>query len=611
MQEFRILGLRDEVAVALVSFGFEGPTEIQSIAIPVLMDRKDAHISSATGSGKTFAFLGPVLSTIDSSVADIQAIIVAPTHDLSAQLFRETERLVAASGLPFKVVQAIGSIPLHRQMERLSTKPQIIIGSVGRMRDLALSGKINLGTCSWAILDEADRLFENEAIDLTGELLSALPDTCARVLVSATIPERTAERASRWFRSPVKLALDSAEALKTSIEHWCFHASSRSKLEFLRRFEASVKPERCLLFASTNASVFTIAKKLEYLGFAADVLKSDKNGDERRTAVADFASGKVRWLITTDLGARGLDVPDISHVISFDLPEEPSIYVHRAGRTGRAGKHGISVCLADLVELKRASRIAVRYGFTFMCKILESGSVHDIEPENFFALAEEEESSRKNVRLEAVRKPEAGRNRGRSLPTDRSNYAPSNVAHPLQQSRSRSEQPRSEQPRSEQPRSEQPRRDTGRPPQRTESDQRRKDRLPGRPQRGPGTPYQHPPQSQQASQRPQNQPGDRSIPDTGATNTASTGGTTGGTTGERQARPPRDRGSSRKPRPRQQADQPKLQLDLITFETEQTNQGKEQKTPEAGKRRRGHQKKSGPASTPDPAPGHDTSPAID
>ncbi|MFH2115175.1 MAG: DEAD/DEAH box helicase, partial [Spirochaetota bacterium] len=266
MQEFKILGLRDEVAVALASFGFEGPTEIQSLAIPVLMDRKDAHISSATGSGKTFAFLGPILSTMDPSMAAIQTIIVAPTHDLSAQLFRETERLIEASGLPFKVVQAIGSIPLHRQLERLAIKPQIVIGSAGRMRDLALSGKMNLDTCIWAILDEADRLFENEAIDLTGELLNALPEECTRVLVSATIPERTAERASRWFRSPVKLALDSAEALKTSIEHWCFHASSRSKLEYLRRFEASVKPERCLLFASSNASIFTIAKKLEYLG---------------------------------------------------------------------------------------------------------------------------------------------------------------------------------------------------------------------------------------------------------------------------------------------------------------------------------------------------------
>ncbi len=585
MQEFKILGLRDEVAVAFASYGFEGPTEIQSLAIPVLMDRKDAHISSATGSGKTFAFLGPMLSTMDPAVATIQAIIVAPTHDLSAQLFRETERLVEASGLPFKVVQAIGSIPLHRQLERLSIKPQIVIGSAGRMRDLALSGKMNLDTCTWAILDEADRLFENEAIDLTGELLSALPEGCTRVLVSATIPERTAERASRWFRSPVKVALDSAEALKTSIEHWCFHASSRSKLDYLRRFEASVKPERCLLFASTNASIFTIAKKLEYLGFEAEVLKSDKNGDERRTAVADFASGKVRWLITTDLGARGLDVPDISHVISFDLPEEPSIYVHRAGRTGRAGKHGVSVCLADLVELKRASRIAVRYGFTFMCKILESGSVHDIEPENFFALAEEEESSRKNVRLEAVRKPEPGRNRGRPMQMDRPSYAPPKSGRPMPQVRGRGDQSRGDQSR-----------------------------------RDPGRPYQQGHQAPQVQQNQQimqggpqgtSQSGPRpaaNLPTNSGTNNNANNGTNtspnSSTNSEsRSPRPPRPRGSSRKQggQPRQQSDQFRLQPDLIKPETNQSTKGTERQNLDTGKRRRGRQSKTGQASSSNPA----------
>jgi superfamily II DNA/RNA helicase len=414
MQNFENLGLKAEIAAALSSFGFAEPTPIQTLSIPVLLERHDAYISSATGTGKTFAFLAALLSTIDHNSAAIQALIIAPTHDLGAQLYRETEKLIQASGLPFKVAQAFGNIAMPRQMDRLARKPHVIVGSIGRIRDLATAGKINLGSCAWTVLDEADRLFEKEAIGLTSELLDALPAGCHRILVSATIPDRTIDRSARWFRSPVRLILDSTEALKTSIEHWCFHAASRSKLDFLRRFEAAARPERCLLFASSNATIFTITKKLEHLGFPAGVLKSDKQSEERRNVIADFAAGRIRWLITTDLGARGLDVPDISHVVSYDLPEEPTVYVHRAGRTGRAGQHGISICLADLVELKRASRIAVRYGFTFMCKILEAGSVHDIEPENFFALAEEEESARKHVRLEASRKPDNTNNRGRN-----------------------------------------------------------------------------------------------------------------------------------------------------------------------------------------------------
>lgn len=404
MQEFTDLGLNLAVAKAFASLGFEAPTEIQRLAIPAILERRDAYLSSATGTGKTFAYLAPILSSLDVESKTLQAIIVTPTHDLAAQIERETIRLVDATELTIRVASALGSIPLRRQLDRLAEKPHILVGSAGRIRDLALAGHIDLSACSWAVLDEADRLFENEALDITSELLAALPDLSCRLLVSASLPNRTVERSSAWFRDPVKLMIDSAEALRTSIEHWCFHSASRSKLEFLRRFEAAVKPERCLLFASSNAAIFTIQKRLEYLGFSAVVLKSDKDGTERRNALEEFSSGAARWLITTDLGARGLDLPDVSHVISFDLPEEPTVYMHRAGRTGRAGKHGISIALADLVELKRASKIAVRYGFPFVCKLLDSGIVHDIEPENFFAIAEEEEAARKDVKLEGTKR---------------------------------------------------------------------------------------------------------------------------------------------------------------------------------------------------------------
>lgn len=409
------LGLNDALAKAFVALGFEDPTEIQKLAIPAMLAGRDAYVSSATGTGKTFAYLAPILDSIrsaqDAAAGAVQAIVVAPTHDLAAQIEREAGRLAEAAGLELRSMCALGSVPLKRQLSRLADKPQLIVGSAGRIRDLALGRYIDLSSCRWAVLDEADRLFENEAIDVTAELLSALPDGCGRLLVSASLPNRTVERSAAWFRDPLRIVVDPSEALRTTIEHWCFHSASRSKLDFLRRFEAAVKPERCLLFASSNASIFNIQKRLDYLGFPAVVLKSDKEGEERKNALAEFSSGAARWMITTDLGARGLDLPDVSHVISFDLPEEPTVYMHRAGRTGRAGKRGVSVTLADLVELKRASKIAVRYGFSFVCKILDSGIVHDIEPENFFAIAEEEEAARKDVKLEGTKRPESGRRR--------------------------------------------------------------------------------------------------------------------------------------------------------------------------------------------------------
>lgn len=418
MQSFTAIGLNDAVAQAMSSFGFAGPTEIQTKAAAPMLAGKDLYLSSATGSGKTFAYLAPMLCAMPGGSRQVVAIIAAPTHDLAAQLFRECERMIRASGLDFEAAQFLGSVPLDRQLKRLSQKPNIVVGSAGRIRDLLANGHLDASACRYLVMDEADRLFEKETQDIACDILDAMPGSCAKVLVSATIPERTIERSARWFREPERVFLDSTEALRDSIEHWCFHASSRSKVEFLRKFEAAVKPARCLIFASSNASIFTISKKLDYLGFPAAVLKSDHDGQDRRSALDNFCSGAVRYLITTDLGARGLDVPDVSHVLSFDLPEEPSVYVHRAGRTGRAGKRGISIALTDLVELKRASKIAVRYGFAFVCKILDSGHVHDIEPDNFFAQAEEEEALRKNVRLEAPERASSALRRPRpSAPT--------------------------------------------------------------------------------------------------------------------------------------------------------------------------------------------------
>lgn len=411
--------------------GFSEPTEIQAKAAGPILSGASLFLSSATGTGKTFAYMAPVFSTIDTNSSELAAVFVAPTHDLAAQLFREAERLAAAAGSGLRVAQALGSMPLKRQLERLAQKPQVVVGSAGRIRDLIAQRELDARALRYIVLDEGDRLFEKEAIDITAALLDTLPDACARLIVSATIADRTVERSKRWFAGAERLALDSAEVLRDSIEHWCFHAGPREKTDFVRRFEAAVRPSRCLIFASSNAALFNLARKMEHYGIDFELLKSDKSGNERRDAVGRFASGQVRWLLTTDLGARGLDIADVSHVMSFDLPEEPSIYVHRAGRTGRAGKSGISIAVADLVELKRASKIAIRYGFPFMCKILEAGRAHDIEPENFFALAEEEEAARTNVKLEA---PKAGAQRraarvaGAPRPSERPRARPAEPA---------------------------------------------------------------------------------------------------------------------------------------------------------------------------------------
>ena len=394
MDDFSRLGIRDDLAGALASFGFDGPTEIQSLAVPSLLERRDAYISAATGTGKTFAYLAPLLQLMPAACPFIHGLIVTPTHELAVQVEKELEKLAKAAGIKTRVALLIGSVQARRQAEQLRKGCEVAIGTPGRVRDLMAAGELDISNLSFIVLDEADRLFEKETLPETAEILERVPASCARVLVSATLPDRVRDKATPWFRDPAVLVLDNAQALRECMDHWVFHASSRKKIDFLRRFEAAVKPSKCLVFTSSNAQVFNIIRKLEHLGFPAADLRSQGDKERRKHALEAFKAGEIRYLVTSDLGARGMDVKGIDYVLCMDLPEEPTVYVHRAGRTGRAGERGTSVLVADLFELKRASKVAVRYGFVFQCKILEGGEVRDIDPENFFALAEEEESER-------------------------------------------------------------------------------------------------------------------------------------------------------------------------------------------------------------------------
>jgi superfamily II DNA/RNA helicase len=163
--------------------------------------------------------------------------------------------------------------------------------------------------------------------------------------------------------------------MTSDVEHWCFYCDGRKRLDFTRRFEAAIRPERCLIFMSMATRVEKSAAALAHLGLPVEAIHAGLDKEDRRVALERFASGEVRYLLTSDLGARGLDIAGISHVLSLDLPEEPTVYTHRAGRTARAGAKGVSIVLADGVELARASKIAVKGGFVFRCKILEERGV--------------------------------------------------------------------------------------------------------------------------------------------------------------------------------------------------------------------------------------------
>lgn len=414
MSDFDGFGLHDSVIRGLGALGFDRPTEVQRLAFPSLAEGKDLLMESETGTGKTLAYLAPAISAIASSPEPPKGpmlLVAAPTQELAVQIAREAEKLVKASGLDLEVATLLGGSPIARQEAMLKRRPRIVVGTLGRLADLAFARVLSLGSLRFLVLDEADRLLAKETEELCSRLLQSSPKGACRVLASATIPGRVREIAAPWLRNPVVASPETREVLSRDIEHWCFYCDSRKRADFVRRFEAAIAPSRCLLFHSNAARLGKLLESLHAYGVPAAAISARLDKEERRVALERFTKGELRYLLTSDLGARGLDIPGISHVVSLDLPEEPTIYVHRAGRTGRAGAKGVSIVLADAVELQRASRLALRGNFVFRTKVLRDGRVFEPPVEEFFADVEAAENQRSEARAARPKSGQRGRDR--------------------------------------------------------------------------------------------------------------------------------------------------------------------------------------------------------
>ncbi|MCX7774904.1 MAG: DEAD/DEAH box helicase [Spirochaetaceae bacterium] len=404
MERFEKLGLERSLTEAFARLGYTEPTLIQKRAIPFLLEARDLIMESETGTGKTFAYLAPVFHMIARNEPRMRqrlwpsAIVICPTQELAVQVARQAKRLADAAGMPLSIATMLGGTHYSRQKEELKAHPHLVTGTPGRLADLVRLGFLPVNSLIFLVLDEADRLFSNEYEEAVQFLLSKIPSECVRVLASATIPGKTRQRALPFLRNPVTLDMVAEGVLSSAIEHWVLYADHRRKIDQLIKLDSAVHPGRCLVFASDTYRVEKAASRLAAAGIPAGYILSRMPKEDRHTALERFARGSLRYLVTTDLAARGLDIPDITHIVSLDMPDEPAAYIHRAGRTGRAGRKGISILLADGVELRRASRTAVGYGFVFRTKWLSEGMVLEPDVETFFSRVEEMERERHEKR---------------------------------------------------------------------------------------------------------------------------------------------------------------------------------------------------------------------
>ena len=360
--------LSPQIIQKLTEIGISQPTNVQNEVIPVIASGQNVIFQSETGTGKTYAYLLPLVNKIEAEedTTKLRLIICAPTFELASQINAAAKKITDR-----KTALMIGGAPLKRQFETLKEKPQIVIGTAARLVELIRLKKLKVLDLYCAVFDECDRLLKKESFEDTDNLRNCLPKECQIIGCSATINKP----ARIFFADAENIKMEDEFILSKKIEHWAIYAELREKIDFLRKFLAAENPTKALIFTSRSDQVENIYKKLTYkhIDCAALYAKADKQ--ERKSAIDRFRSGKCKILITSDLGARGLDIPDITHIIQMDVPEDDDFFIHRAGRTARAGKNGINVVIGDEFELRRYASLEKKFGLTVYPKQIRNGKV--------------------------------------------------------------------------------------------------------------------------------------------------------------------------------------------------------------------------------------------
>lgn len=331
------------------------PTPIQTAALPVLMSGKDAYLHAETGTGKTLAYLVPAFERIDPATAATQVVIAAPTHELAIQIHRQSCELAVNAARPIRSVLLIGGTSTDRQIEKLKAKPHVVVGSPGRINELSERGKLKTAHVRMIVIDEADRLLHDESIDAIRKIIRSAPADRQLVFASATIQSQTRETV-RALSPDAQMIQAGAAAVNKDIEHLYLICEERDKPEVLRKLIHATDAARAIVFVHRNDVAERIASRLAHHKIPVADLNAALNKVDRKRAMDGIRSGAIRVLVASDLAARGLNITEVTHVFNLDAPTLSQGYLHRSGRTGRAGAKGTAISLFTDVEARLVRR---------------------------------------------------------------------------------------------------------------------------------------------------------------------------------------------------------------------------------------------------------------
>ncbi len=380
---FEALGLHASLIKALNDSGYTVPTPVQEQAVPAAISGRDLMVSSQTGSGKTAAFMLPALHKFASAeqsaegktanqerqsvrargerprfqAAQPKMLVLTPTRELALQVTTATDKY-GAHMRRVKAVSILGGMPYPKQMQLLSRNPEILVATPGRLIDHMESGKINFSQLEILVLDEADRMLDMGFIEDIEKIVAATPESRQTMLFSATLDGVVGTMAKRITRDPLVIQIAGSSSKHENIQqrvHFVDDLSHKNRM--LDHLLRDVTMDQAVVFTATKRDADTIADRLNIAGFAAAALHGDMHQGARNRTLNSMRNGQVRVLVATDVAARGIDVPTITHVVNYDLPKFPEDYVHRIGRTGRAGRNGLAISLVNHAESMNVKRI--------------------------------------------------------------------------------------------------------------------------------------------------------------------------------------------------------------------------------------------------------------
>jgi ATP-dependent RNA helicase DeaD len=347
---FAELGLRPEVLRAIEEMGFSEPMKVQAATFPPIREGRDLMVQSRTGSGKTAAFGIPFANSIvNADDKFVQALVLLPTRELALQVAAELSKIAAHSGIV--VVPVYGGAPMGRQVELLRAGGQIVCGTPGRVLDHLRRGTLNLDRVKCAVLDECDEMLSMGFQEDIEAILERTPETRQTLLFSATVPEGIQRLSRRFLRNPEFLKLSADFVGVHEIKHLYYSIPGINRENELLRILAFEEPKTAIIFCNTREETGRVAEFLRQNGHEAEAISSDLAQSDREKVMARMRAGGIRFLVATDVAARGIDIENLSYVFNYTFPEAPEVYIHRTGRTGRAGRQGTAVSLIGPTEV--------------------------------------------------------------------------------------------------------------------------------------------------------------------------------------------------------------------------------------------------------------------